>query len=450
MLNVSKNTIDNKIDTAKFQSFSLIKDYSAAKIFARWLKVFFILFVLILFLPWTQNIRSKGFVTTLQPDQRPQTIHSIIAGRIEKWYVREGDFVHKGDTILFVSEIKDEYFDPELLSRTQDQIKNKELTVTSYMDKVKALDSQIDALLNIKRLKIEQAANYVKQARLKIQSDSIDLQAAETNYEIAVKQLNRSEQLYEDGLKSLTDLETKKLKVQETQAKKNSAENKLLSSRNEFINAEVEMSSIENQYRDKLAKAESEKYAALSSMYDAEAVVTKMQNQYMNYSVRTGLYHITAPQDGYITKAIRSGLGETIKEGEELLSIMPAKYDLAVSMYVKPVNLPLINQGQKVRFMFDGWPSVVFSGWPNVSFGTFGGEVVAIDNFISENGKYRILVAPDPTDAAWPERLRVGSGANGLALLNDVPIWYELWRNFNGFPPDFYQLEDKLEMEDKK
>ncbi len=162
------------------------------------------------------------------------------------------------------------------------------------------------------------------------------------------------------------------------------------------------------------------------------------------------MYSLTAPQDGNITKPKRPGLGETIKEGEELLSIMPAKYDLAVSMYVKPVNLPLINQGQKVRFMFDGWPSVVFSGWPNVSFGTFGGEVVAIDNFISENGKYRILVAPDPTDVAWPERLRVGSGANGLALLNDVPIWYELWRNFNGFPPDFYQLEDKLEKEDKK
>ena len=89
--------------------------------------------------------------------------------------------------------------------------------------------------------------------------------------------------------------------------------------------------------------------------------------------------------------------------------------------------------------MFDGWPTVVFSGWPNLSYGTFGGEVVAIDNFISQNGKYRILVAPDPNDVEWPDALRPGSGANGLILLTDVPIWYELWRNLNGFPPDFYK-----------
>ena len=404
-----------------------------------------------MFLPWTQNIRSKGVVTTLQPDQRPQTINSIIAGKIEKWYVREGDFVKKGDTIMFLSEIKDEYFDPNLLSRTEQQIKSKELSVQSYMNKVNSLDQQIDALLKTKSLKSEQAKNYFKQAQLSVISDSVDFEAAKTNYEIAQEQFKRQEKLYNDGLKSLTDLETRKLKLQETKAKVISAENKLLSSRNKLINAEVEINSINNQYRDKLSKAESEKFTALSSMYDAEAIVTKMQNQYMNYSVRTGMYYITSPINGYITKAIRSGIGETVKAGEEMVSIMPNQYDLAVEMYVNPFNLPLIEKGQKVRFMFDGWPSVVFSGWPNASYGTFGGKIVAIDNFISPNGKYRILVAPDENDVSWPKELRVGSGANGMALLKNVPIWYELWRNLNGFPPDYYKTSEEkvIKKEDK-
>jgi len=271
----------------------------------------------------------------------------------------------------------------------------------------------------------------------------MNLEAAITNYHIAEKQYQRMEQLHQNGLKSLTDLETRKLKLQETQAKKIGAENKLLGSRNQLINAVVELSSIENQYRDKLSKAESEKYTAMSSMYDAEVLVTKMQNQYMNYEVRTGYYYITAPQNGYVTKAIRSGIGETVKEGEDLVSIMPAQYDLAVALYVRPMDLPLIKLREHVRFMFDGWPTIVFSGWPNLSYGTFGGEVVAIDNFISQNGKYRILVAPDPEDVAWPEALRVGSGANGMALLNNVPIWYELWRHMNGFPPDYYREQAK-------
>jgi multidrug resistance efflux pump len=450
MLNVSKNRIEGKVNTKMYKSFSMVGNLKASKVFSKLLIISFAVFLVAMFLPWTQNIRSSGYVTTLQPDQRPQTINSIIAGKIEKWYVKEGDFVKKGDTILFLSEIKDEYFDPNLLSRTEQQIKSKELSVQSYMSKINSLDSQIDALLKTKSLKGEQAINYLKQAELSVLSDSVDLEAAKTNYKIAQQQFERQEQLYKDGLKSLTDLESRKLKLQETQAKMISAENKLLSSRNKLINADVEINSINNQYRDKLSKAESEKFTALSSMYDAEALVTKMQNQYMNYSVRTGMYYITSPINGFITKAIRSGIGETVKAGEEMMSIMPEKYDLGVEMYISPFNLPLIEMNQKVRFMFDGWPSVVFSGWPNASYGTFGGKIVAIDNFISPNGKYRILVAPDKEDVAWPEQLRVGSGASGMALLQNVPIWYELWRNLNGFPPDYYKTDNSQNSKETK
>jgi hypothetical protein len=24
-------------------------------------------------------------------------------------------------------------------------------------------------------------------------------------------------------------------------------------------------------------------------------------------------------------------------------------------------------------------------------------------------------------------------------LLNDVPVWYEIWRQLNGFPPEYYE-----------
>ena len=59
-----------------------------------------------------------------------------------------------------------------------------------------------------------------------------------------------------------------------------------------------------------------------------------------------------------------------------------------------------------------------------------------------DNGKYRILLAPDKEDREWPEAIRVGSGARTIALLDDVPIWFELWRRLNGFPPNYYQPEN--------
>ncbi len=449
MLNISKNSVSGKINPHSYNSFGLVGDYKYRKIFSRIMVGSMLLVILVSFLPWTQNIRSRGYVTTLQPSQRPQLINAVIPGRIEKWFVREGDFVSKGDTIMFLSEIKDDYFDPNLLLRTEEQIKAKESTVRSYMEKVNALDVQIDALLKTQELKSKQAQNYVRQMKLKIQADSIDYVAATTESRIAEQQLKRQEQLYKDGLKSLTELEQRRLKFQETSAKLIGAESKLLSSRNELINAEIEMNSVINQYRDKISKAESEKFSAMSNMYDAEGVVTKLQNQYMNYSVRQGFYYITAPQEGYITKTLRSGIGETVKEGDNLMTIMPAEIEMAVMMYVEPIDLPLISIGQDVRFMFDGWPSIAFSGWPGLSYGTFGGKVVAIDNFISENGKYRLLVSPDMEDQEWPDGLRVGSGAIGMALLKDVFIWYELWRRLNGFPPDYYAAENQSMEKDK-
>ncbi|NNF02337.1 MAG: HlyD family efflux transporter periplasmic adaptor subunit [Bacteroidia bacterium] len=450
MLNISKNRIEGLVDLKQYKSFSMVRDYKSVKILRRLLTVFFFILLVIMFIPWTQNIRGRGTLTTLKPDQRPQSLHSVIAGRIEKWYVTEGNYVKKGDTILYISEINQDYFDSNLLKRTEEQIKSKELAVESYMENIKAVDSQIDAMIRTQNLKLEQARNSVKQAELKIISDSIDIKAFKTELEIAQRQEQRFQDLYEAGLKSLTDLELKKQNTQAVLAKYIGAENKLLTSKNELINKEIELNSIENQYRDKMSKAKSDKFASLSKMYDAEAVVTKMQNQYMNYSVRSGLYYITAPQEGYITQAVRSGIGEVIKEGEELLNIMPAKYDLAVTMYVRPMDLPLVKIGQEVRFIFDGWPSVAFSGWPNISFGTFGGTVVAIDNFTSSNGLFRILVSPDPNDIEWPKELRVGSGAIGMALLKDVPIWYELWRKLNGFPPDYYSREDLIDKNQKE
>jgi adhesin transport system membrane fusion protein len=265
------------------------------------------------------------------------------------------------------------------------------------------------------------------------------VQAAETEMRVAEEQLARGDQQFKEGLVSKVELERRQVQQQRAHATLIDARNKLLDARNELLNAQLEVNGIRNDFRDKLSKAESEKFASMSQMYTTESEVSKMQVDLANYTVRAGNYYVTAPQRGFITRAVVTGVGETVKEGEPLVSVMPASFDLAVELYVRPMDMPLVTKGQKVRFMFDGWPSIVFSGWPNSSYGTFGGRVAAIDNIISPNGKYRILVAEDPEDDPWPTALRAGGGAVGFALMSNVPIWYELWRQINGFPPDLYE-----------
>ena len=449
MLNLSP-TNKNQLPREDFWALkSVIKEKSSKKIIHVFY-VFFFLAVVFMFIPWTQNVRSNGKLITLRPEQRPQTINTIIAGRIEKWYVKDGDIVKKGDTLLFISEVKDGYFDPQLVERTKDQIRVKEQSVKTYGDKVVSLDNRIDALIESGKLKLQQAQIKLKQTRLKLIIDSIDYQVARNNYDIAKDQFDRFEKLTKEGLKSQTDLEIRKVSMQRAQGSMISAQQKLLQSRNDIIDAKVELSSIEAKYRDEISKAESDKFSAMTSMFETEVDVTKLQTQSANYSIRNGMYVITAPQDGVVTKVIQSGIGETVKQGEEVLTIMPRVYDLAIEMYILPMDLPLIHKGQKVRIQFDGWPAIVFSGWPNTSHGTYGGEVFAVDNFAQEDGTFRVLISPDTSDYSWPKALRVGGGTNSMILLKDVPVWYELWRIINGFPPDFYKKSDVKANKDKK
>ncbi|MCL5244521.1 HlyD family secretion protein [Cellulophaga sp. 20_2_10] len=443
MLNISNNKVSEFIDLTKYKSGKDIFTKEYHKGFRKFLLVFTIILILILFLPWTQNISSQGNVTTLKPNQRPQTLQSQIPGRVEEWFVQEGNFVKKGDTILRVSEVKSEYFDERLAERTDNQITAKSSSVTAYKNKVNALQSQINALQQERGLKLEQAKNKVKQTFLKVISDSIDLEALKINADIANKQYLRTVQLQEDGLKAVKDVEEKRSKYQEVNAKLLSQQNKLLSTRQDAINSELAIATLGATYGDKIAKAQSSLYTAQSGGLDTEAQVSKLETNLANYKKRNSLLFITAPQDGFINKTIKAGLGETFKEGEPLVSIMPADYELAVEMYVKPIDLPLIHVGEEVRVQFDGWPAIVFSGWPNVSYGTYGAKIVAIENFISDNGKYRVLLKPDSNMVEWPTAIRVGSGAKTIALLENVPIWFELWRQINSFPPNFYQPTEK-------
>lgn len=438
MLNISHNQLNKKISLEEYSAHRKAHEQRHYKFLNRFLAGMSILGIVILLLPWTQTVSGSGYVTTLKPNQRPQTIQSAIPGRIEKWYVNEGDFVKQGDTILFISEIKNEYQDPLLVERTKTQKEAKENAANSYRNKVSALESQISALQSERALKLKQAENKLQQSQLKVKSDSIDLVAAKTNLDIAQRQFKRVETLSEEGLKSTADVEEKRLKLQEMEAKIISQENKFLAAKNDVINSRLDLNRISAEYAEKISKAQSDKFTASSSQFDSEAQVSKLENEATNYEMRNKMTYITAPQDGFINKALKAGIGETFKEGEQLVGIMPANYDLAVETYVEPIDLPLIHIGEDIRVQFDGWPAIVFSGWPDASFGTYAGKVVAVETFISPNGKFRVLIAPNPRAEDWPKNVRVGSGARTIALLNDVPIWYELWRKLNGFPPDYY------------
>jgi multidrug resistance efflux pump len=436
--------LDSKTQTEKLTEFESFNKVITKTPHRRFKKIFLYSIAglaLILFLPWTQNIQSSGIVSTLQPGQRPQEINSTISGRITKWHIRDGQLVNKGDTLLELAEVKEEYLDSSLLDRVDDQIRAKDASASFYKQKATTTEQQEKALASSLGFKISQLRNKFYQYGLQVKTDSTALIAAKNQLKISDEQLKRQRELYNEGLKSLTELEQREQYFQDALAKKMSSENKFFNSKNEMLNIRLELSGTEQEYAEKISKANGDRFTALSQVSAAESEIAKLKNQYANYKQRRAFYIIIAPQSGQVIRTVKSGLGEIVKEGEHLMQIVPSKFSPAVEMFVSATDIPLVRKDQKVRLQFDGFPAIVFSGWPQASYGTFEAKVSAIDPSINENGKFRIWITPS-NKKPWPPQLRYGSGAKGIALLNNVPIIYELWRQLNGFPPEYYKANN--------
>jgi multidrug efflux pump subunit AcrA (membrane-fusion protein) len=428
MLKISPHEIEHNMPTDRLYSLKALNSPSASKTVARWLMGMGVVFLIIMFLPWQQNIRGRGTLTALSPANRPQTVESAIPGRIQRWHIREGQFVNKGDTILSLAEIKEKYFDPELLLRLREQLKAKSSSQNSKDLKAQALRRQITALREQLKVKLEQA-------RAKLAAEKV-------RFDYAENQFQRNKTLFTEGNITLTKYQDIEYKYQSSKA--------------DYLNAQIELDRVDAEYQDKISKAESDLNNTLAELFETQADIAKLRNEYSNMEIRNEQYQVLAPQSGIVVKALKAGIGETIKENDAVATIMPEAQDLAVAMFVKAMDVPLIAKGRKVRIQFDGWPALQFSGWPSVSVGTFGGVVEVIDFVNSKPGEFRVLVVPDKDDEPWPKQLRMGSGTKGWVMLNDVRVWFEIWRQFNGFPASIYEepedpmTETKKEMEDEK
>ena len=425
----------------KFKSFNQIYLRDKGPATKPWLIGLGLILLGVLFLPWTQNIRSKGQITSLYQEQKPQKIYSPIAGKISRWWVKEGDFVEQGDTLAKISEIKAEYLDPKLISRTQEQLDAKKGTVSYYEQKVKSTEDQIANLRSSKALKQDQLTNKITALQQKLTGEKAEFEAASNEYNLVKDQFERTQKMYKEGLISQTQFQQRNASMQNSLAKKTTAENKVNQTLQEIQNTRIELRGVDQEYSEKMNKAEGEKFQSLGMIETGKGDVAKLENQVASYTIRDGMYYILAPQSGQVINAKKAGIGEILKDGEELLTIVPQNTHYAVEMYVRPVDLPLVSPGQDVRFIFDGFPAIIFAGgWPDQSFGTFPGKIRAIENNIDEKGMFRVIVVENPKDKKWPKQIKMGAGAQGITLLNDVPLWYELWRNINGFPADFYTV----------
>ncbi len=129
-----------------------------------------------IFVPWMQTARGNGQVVALDPDDRPQEVTAFVPGRVETWYVEDGQHVSRGDPIARVVDL-----DADLLAR------------------LKAERVQVEA----------------------------EIAAIQQSQSVAAIDVTRTRQLFAEGLAARRDYEQTQIKVAEASAKLAEARAKL-------------------------------------------------------------------------------------------------------------------------------------------------------------------------------------------------------------------------------
>ena len=412
---------------------------------ARWILLMFLLLIVALgFLPWQQNVRGTGRVTAYAPLERRQEVKAAIKGRVAAWRegLREGARVRKGDVICEIQGI-----DPQLIDRLEQQVAFGRQKRDASRRKVDEYREQVNAFVEARQRTIDAGVQSVEAAKQKVTAEEQALAAAQAGEVQVRKNLERREQLYADQLVSRLDLEQEQRKYQEAAAKVGEARAKVEAAKAELATKEAELQLKTREADAKVASAEASLQAAEGDLAMAEKELVESESKFAQQRSQT----VTAPIDGTLLRLLVAQGGEIVSEGDPLFIVVPEQAQRAVELWLDGNDIPLVNVDRHVRIQFEGWPAVQFVGWPSAAVGTFGGKIVNIDPTDNGQGKFRVLVLPDDQDQKWPtgKFLRQGQRANGWVLLNRVPLWYEFWRQINGFPPVVSMDEPKADEADK-
>ncbi len=408
--------------------------------------IFFILTLIVVFVPWTQTISVEGQLSSYFPVQRPQKIQTQIKGRIKEWQVNEGDRVHKGQLILTLEDIDAKFMAPDLMQRLDESRQALEAQREAALQNADILAQRLEKMKALVEAAVSEAEAKISEAKQKVLNLEQRIPPARVTNETARLNLERSRTLEKKGLLSRRDLELAIQKSRETEADVEVADLSLEEARQALSALQHSRQKIDAELVQKFLEMESKRASALSDAAKASKGIADLELDRSTALRRQRGGMITAPFSGTVVRLSQVGPREIVHQGDVLFTLAPENAQPAVEMWASSFDAPLLKPGRPVRLLFRGVPAIPLPAWPELMAGTFEGQIQVVDQTASPTGKFRFWVVPEPQKRSWPpqSQVRPGTQVMGWVMLNRVPLWYELWRRFNLFPPDFQSVDVPL------
>lgn len=428
----------------QYRSIKAVESSRGYLVLAVIISLFLVGLVCILaFVPWQQSISGTGKIMILSPMDRPQSIEAQIPARLKSWHVRDGQSVKKGQLIAELLDLDSKFLDPQQIKQLEAQKQALIGRRTAAQSRAQALQRQVASLRLSQGAAIPSTKERSAQAHDRIDAAEQAIEAAKQNTVTTELNLQRLKELFDKGVRSRRDLELAQLDHTRALTDVQRAIAALDIARRDKTVAVFDQDKVVADTEAAMNGIAAAIASATETVETTSADICKLDIDLQNLRRRMEQRRVYAPCDGRIVRLMCVGAGETVDSGTVLAVLAPQTEDLAAELTISDNDAPLVSVGRPVRLQFAGWPALQFAGWPSIAVGTFGGKVAVID--ASDDGKscYRVIVKPDldliasGRDEPWPSSkfLRPGAEASGWIMLDTVPLGFELWRQFNSFPP---------------
>ncbi|MFM8394938.1 MAG: HlyD family secretion protein [Acidobacteriota bacterium] len=402
-----------------------------------------LLSISLVYVPWQQSVTGYGRVIVFSPMERPQSIEAQIPGRIRRWNVVEGQTVKAGEVIVEIQDIDSKFLLGDQVRRLEEQRQFMETGLTQSTAREIALGDQLKDIANSRNAAIPAAEQRLRQAEDRQRVAEQNVEQAKQSVITAELNLRRIDELFRKGLRSKRDLELAELEIVTAKTRLESNLASLEVARRDLEVARLDRERVINDTSAQVNGLRAAVASVRETIAKTNSDLQKLGIDIGNVTERNDQRLVRAPRDGKVVRVMQVGEGETVKAGDQLALLAPLTTDQAVELYLSDYDAPLVAVGRAVRLNFAGWPALQFVGWPSVAVGTFAGRVKVIDAVDDGKNRFRIIVVPDEEaiksgrDEPWPklDQLRPGAEVNGWVLLDVVSIGFELWRQFNAFPP---------------
>ncbi len=401
--------------------------------------VFIVFFATLFFVPWTQTVTVQGKLSAYSAMERSQEVHAQINGSLQRWFIHEGDSVKKGDLVLKLGDVNPKFMAPDLLKRLDQSRKALEQKRQTALERAAILDKRLEEMTSLARAASSSAVARISEAENKTLSTKQKKVSAKIAKETALLNLQRSKTLEAEGLISKRELELAIQTATKADANLKGMEAEIGETQEARVALEHKREKIDAELVQQLLDTKSKRAAAMGEAAKGAKELADLALTRSNARQRRIASKIIAPVDGTVVRLTPIGLGEIVHPGDLLFTIVPKESSPAIEMWANAIDAPLLKTGRPVRLLFQGVPAIPLPAWPELMAGTYDGRVQVVDQSASANGKFRFWVSPETHRKKWPPQLHVrqGTQVKGWVILNRVPLWYEMWRRFNLFPPDY-------------